>query len=637
MNVSSRAAVSIANRENPGVFIAQFDKGKRGRFTLLLDYQGRLPVSALGLNAGEKGVIFAYDSDIDDNDIWMAFYSQADYERRMVQYSDAFDQVNIRHYAIDADLRDPGKALKLQARMDCESRVAGLAALTLTLNESLPQRDSIRLKKALRVKSAAWADGAPVDAVQEDWEGGLTLYLDRPVNEGQKFSVTLALEGDFLRNSDAFRDLYFPLSTGHWYPRHGYLNRSTFNVTFHHKKRSMVAGVGMRVREEPAPDNPGEMLTEWKIDQPVALVTFGLGPFERHADTVKVGNRPLPVEFYSLSGRVAVIKEDFIVAELGNCVQYFSALFGPYPYDRFGAMYRPASYGQGFPTMLLLPKADSSDRHTFSFIAHETSHQWWGNVVTWRSYRDQWLSEGFAEYSGILYTGLRDKSGAGAQKELIQELRTSLKDPPVTLTGVGKGRLVDMGPIILGRRLQSRETLGAYTSLVYNKGALVLRMLHFLFTDPATGDGRAFTEMMQDFVRRNQGSAATTDSFRQVANEHFVRTPLAQKYRIQDLNWFFRQWVYETHLPSYRLVYRIEPGEGNSAVLRGVVYQDNAPKEWVMPLPLVMKLGKGIARTTVVAAGPETPFAIKLPARPDHVELDPDYWVLSEKTTTQKQ
>ena len=38
------------------------------------------------------------------------------------------------------------------------------------------------------------------------------------------------------------------------------------------------------------------------------------------------------------------------------------------------------------------------------FISHEGAHQWWGNIVGWRSYRDQWMSEGFAEYSGILYT-----------------------------------------------------------------------------------------------------------------------------------------------------------------------------------------------------------------------------------------
>ena len=82
---------------------------------------------------------------------------------------------------------------------------------------------------------------------------------------------------------------------------------------------------------------------------------------------------------------------------------------------------------------------------------------WWGDIVAWRSYRDQWLSEGFAEYSGILYTLIRENRGA--EDALISELRTSLRDPPRTLTGPGKGRLIDAGPIILGHRLSTSKTL----------------------------------------------------------------------------------------------------------------------------------------------------------------------------------
>ena len=212
------------------------------------------------------------------------------------------------------------------------------------------------------------------------------------------------------------------------------------------------------------------MVTQWKMETPVKMVTFGVGRLERHTEIVKRKEGDLPVEFYSLPGSILAIKEDFIVAELMNCVQFFSVLFGTYPYASFGAMYHPRGFGQGFPSMMLLPRSDSGTKYAYSFIAHETSHQWWGNVVGWRSYRDQWLSEGFAEYSGILYTQGRAKRGA--EKELIRAMRRSLKDPPKTDTGIGKGRLVDVGPIILGHRLSTRETQGAYSTLIYNKGAL---------------------------------------------------------------------------------------------------------------------------------------------------------------------
>ena len=246
------------------------------------------------------------------------------------------------------------------------------------------------------------------------------------------------------------------------------------------------------------------ILTKYELQHPVALVTFALAPFQRHTEMVKwekggIGD-PTPLEFSSLAGSVMPIKEDFIMAELDNSLRYFTSFFGKYPYPTFGAAFHPFRFGQGFPTLLMIPATDRANRHTYAFIAHETAHQWWGDIVTWRSYRDQWLSEGFAEYSGMLYTGLR--SGPQSREDLINLARESLKQPPETLSGIGKGRLVDVGPIILGHRLNTTKTFGAYQALIYNKGALVLRMLHFLFTDPDTGKGDAFFAMMSDFVNR---------------------------------------------------------------------------------------------------------------------------------------
>ncbi|MGH9795427.1 MAG: M1 family metallopeptidase, partial [Candidatus Acidiferrales bacterium] len=371
----------------------------------------------------------------------------------------------------------------------------------------------------------------------------------------------------------------------------------------------------------------------WKMDDPVALVTFALGPFERHEEVVKERDLAVPVEFHSLSGNAMPIKEDFIVAEMMNSVNYFSAIFGKYPYPRLSAVFHPFGFGQGFATLLLIPNTDRSSKYTYSFLAHETAHQWWGNIVAWRSYRDQWLSEGFAEYSGVLYTGLRDKPKAA--RELLEDMRRSLKDPPVTETGIGKGKLAEVGPIILGHRLSTRETQGAYQTLIYNKGGLVLRMLHFLFTDPASGNGDAFFKMMADFVKRNQGGSATTEGFIQVANEHFARTPIAQKYKLQDLNWFFRQWVYQAHLPSYRLEYSVQGQPDGSVMVQGTVLQENTPADWFMPLPLVFEFDKNQrASGTIHAYGPKTPFQIKLPMKPKKVELDPALWIISEKTST---
>ncbi|MGO9094438.1 MAG: M1 family aminopeptidase [Bryobacteraceae bacterium] len=266
-------------------------------------------------------------------------------------------------------------------------------------------------------------------------------------------------------------------------------------------------------------------------------------------------------------------------------------------------------------------------------MAHEMSHQWWGDLVSWRTYRDQWLSEGFADYSGTLYLGLR--MNADAEQDRLRRFRRDLRSPPATEQGVGRGRLVDIGPLILGLRLNTRKTLGAYNTLIYEKGALVLRMLHYLMSDPATGDDKPFYAMMSDFVRRHENRAATTESFAAVASEHFARTPLARRFGLHDLDWFFRQWVYGTALPSYRLEYALEAQPDGTTLLEGTLYQDEAPADWLMPLPLSIRFAKGKwALASFGVRGTQSPVRLKLPMRPEAVDLDPHQWILSESTTT---
>jgi hypothetical protein len=634
-NLSARVALSLLNAEQPGFFFATFDGGRRGRFSLLLDQQNRVPVANFGLDGGEKGLIFAYQDSIYGNDVWMAFYALEDYQRGVGTYSDVNDLIDVTHYDMDVNLRDPSSRLRLTARVAAQARRGELRAVPFRLGESLGEYESARLKKQLRLKSAR-AGGEEVAAVQEDWEGGLTVFLPRAVQAGQTVEFEFQLEGDFMRGSDFVRDCFYPASNTDWYPRHGYLDRATYDLTFRHRKNRRVASAGLRLGEEPDPEDKDLLVTRYRMAQPVPALTFALGPFERHTQTVKweKGGDPTPLEFDSLPGSYLAIKEDFILAEMDNSLRYFSLLFGKYPYPSFSAAFHPFGFGQGLPGLLMIPAADRANKRTYAFIAHETAHQWWGGVVAWRSYRDQWLSEGFAEYSGALYTGVRES--ADARNDLINEMRRSLREPPATPTGPGKGRLADVGPIILGHRLSTRKTGGAYETLIYNKGALVLRMLHFLLSDPSTGDDKAFFTMMSDFVERHRDGVASTDDFRAVANEHFAQSPIARRYRIPNLNWFFSQWVYQTGLPSYKIEYQVRDADGGGVVVSGDVLQEGVPENWVMPLPLVFNFGENKwASGTVLAYGPKAPFQIKLPARPKKVELDPAHWVLSEKTSAE--
>ncbi len=634
-NLSARQMVSILNRESPGLFFAEFDGGRRGRFDFLLDAQSRIPVANFGINAGERGLIYVFDKDIQSPDVWMAFYGEEGYRRGVARYADDDDLVLVPRYGMEVDLTDPKKMLNLTARLECVSRSDHLTAIPLVVGEDLGHFEDQRRKKQLHVISARTADGAAIEWMQEPWEGGFTVVLPTPVEKDQKFTLEISVAGEFMFQSE-MGGTYFPLRSTTWYPRHGYLQRSLYDMQFRHRKKDVVASIGTLIRDEAVPDAKDVRVTEFRLDQPVALTSFSLGDYEIHRDAATMSDgRSLPIELYSMPGGRAVIQEDFILAELSNSVRYFSNLFGEYPYSVFRGVFHPFGYGQGLPTTLMIPGADSANARTYKFIAHETSHQWWGDSVLWRSYRDQWLSEGFAEYSGLLYTQKRDKTSS--EKALIERARESLKNPPQTLTGVGKGRLADVGPLVMGRRLSTRETGGAYTALIYNKGALVLRMLHFLFTDPQTGDGQPFFDLMADFVRQHANGAASTDDFFAVVNAHVGQTALARKFAYKDLNWFYRQWVQQTYLPTYRLTYELEDQADGSVLLEGTLAQEGVPdtERWFMLMPLSITLSKGTVGIIPIAVlGKQSPVRVKLPGRPQKVVLDPDLWVLSEQTST---
>ena len=634
MNLSQRLALSILHGEEPGVFFAEFDGGSHDNVCGLVDHQGRAPAQVFAINAGEKGLVYQYGESPWGYDVWTAFYSQQDLARRRVDYSDVFNLVKIPEQRFEIDLREPEEWVRMVVEIDLVGLRDGLRLIPMALNEGLGERGESRRKHGFRILEAELTDGTPVGVIQDEWQAGFSLVLPEALDRDEQATVRLRMEAhDYLWDWQGM--FYYLRSNSSWYPRHGYLERSRFHLRFRHKKEHRVVATGKRLREGPVEDGSEVWLTEWRMEQPVALAAFAVGKFEKHVEEREIRGQKVTVEFDSVHYTLVNIKEDFMLAEMGNAIDFYGAFFGEYPYGRLQAVFFPARFGQGFATLLFLPAQGHARTNEFAFIAHEVAHQWWGNIVGWRSYRDQWLSEGFAEYSAVLYTAERQEK----KKEtlLVKRLREDLVRFAWAENVLTDMKLYEVGPIVLGHRLSSRASQGAYQALIYSKGALVMRMLEFLLRAPGSTDARPFVEMMHDFVERHRGGLATTESFIAVANQHFARSPLARKYRLRDLNWFFRQWVYQAAMPSYRLEYRIEPQGDGSVVVAGTLYQQGVPEDWFMVLPLVFEFsGDRFAYGTVPAHGPETPVNIRLPEKPKKVRLDPDMWVLSATTKTKK-
>lgn len=197
----------------------------------------------------------------------------------------------------------------------------------------------------------------------------------------------------------------------------------------------------------------------------------------------------------------------------------------------------------------------------------------------WACYRDQWLSEGFAEFSAAL--ALQHTQGWGRYGGFWEARRRQILERPA-----GGPAPWEAGPLTLGHRLTTARTPTG-TALVYAKGAFVLHMLRMMLWDggAAEPDGR-FVALMKDYAARFAGKVATAADFQKVAEAHMV--PAMDLAGDGTLGWFFRQWVEGTEIPRFRLDLEAEAAEGGVRV-RGTVRQEEVGPQFRTVLPLYLE------------------------------------------------
>jgi aminopeptidase N len=153
------------------------------------------------------------------------------------------------------------------------------------------------------------------------------------------------------------------------------------------------------------------------------------------------------------------------------------------------------------------------ERGSERLIAHELAHQWFGNSVTARRWRDIWLHEGFACYAEWLWS---EESGGRTADEWARHYHRRLADSPQDLL------LSDPG---------ARDM---FDDRVYKRGALTLHAVRGVI-----GDDNFFA-LLRDWTKRHRHSTAVTDDF----------TGLAANYADVSLRPLWDAWLYSTDVPA---------------------------------------------------------------------------------------
>jgi aminopeptidase N len=278
--------------------------------------------------------------------------------------------------------------------------------------------------------------------------------------------------------------------------------------------------------------------------------------------------------------------------------QIYESYFGKLPFDHLALTQQPAcNYGQSWPMLVYLPICgfwDSTVQHQLGLrpddqywktvTAHEVAHQWWGHTVGFMSYRDQWMSEGFADASASIFLQ--------ATRKTPNDFRDYWKQLKVQLTEKNADgfRPIDVGPVTMGFRLSSPKTgWGIYQNLVYPKGAYILHMVRMMMWTQKSGDD-AFRAMMQDFTATYRLKVATTEDFKAMVERHM--TPEMDLDHNQRMDWFFNEYVYGTDLPHYHFENQIT-ANADGVSLHVKLTQANVPDSFKMVVPIYLELGDG--------------------------------------------
>ena len=578
-------------------------------------------------------------------------------------------QIAVRRYRISTEV-EPPKQIRARARVECEAR----ASRTRTL--------LFELSRFLQIKNVTM-DGQPVEFIHNPALEGTQLsrrgndivavVLPEPLRAGQKFNLEFEYAGEVL--AEAGSGLVYVGARGTWYPNRG-MEMADYDLEFRYPPGWKLVATGKpeigASQAEGQAETGGEQSSHWVSERPIPIAGFNLGKYREattQAGTVKVEtfatvgvekdfpNPPIQVIEQSpadpLNRRTQVVaparpspasREGAVGETAAHAIEYFSERIGRFPYGRLALTQMPGRESQGWPGLVFLSSyafLSQEERQSLHYgpaqillqeyvPVHETAHQWWGDLITWNSYRDQWFSEGLANYCSLMM--LQQKNPAGF-REVMNEYRRDL-----TLKNKDGMAPMEAGPVTLGTRLLSSHFPEGYEAISYGRATWLFHMLRTMLDDASEGKQQAgtseepFVRALRKIRERYEGKSMSTRQMLAVFAEDL---PAALRYeRKNSLDWFFEGWISGTAVPKLELrgVKIVPNPKGSGQIASGTILQKEAPEELITSVPLyaVVTGKQPILLGRIFADGAETGFRLPAPAGTHKILLDPYETVLSQ-------
>ncbi len=384
----------------------------------------------------------------------------------------------------------------------------------------------------------------------------------------------------------------------HWVPLYDYPNeRATFETILTVDERFQAVSNGELVSLKK--NENGTHTWHWRENFPMVayLISFVVGEFEKVEDSYK----DIPVNYWVYKENRKETNRSFGLTT--DMMKVFGDLSGiEYPYEKYDQIIVDNFMFGGMENITLTHNTDRTMHNEFAspdvssegLVAHELAHQWYGDMLTTRNWENIWLNEGFATFLSRVYRHMKFGQDEG---EYI--------------------RYGEMQSYFGSNKRWSRPTvcnkyynpIDLFDGHVYAKGSLILSMMENVLGKDA------FWKAVKHYTKENQYKCVETQDFKKSIEE----------VTGQNLDWFFKQWLYEAGYPKYDVKWNYLQ-RNRSVQLRIKQTQ----KGNLFKMPIKIRIDKKEHEVWVK----EKDFMIEIPAskRPEMVIFNSGSLVLSELT-----
>ncbi len=600
-------------------------------------------------------------------DLWLSFPARSARNLknpldRLIDPWRSSDAVSVKKFTISAKLIPP-QTIEASTDLSLNVKHGGQRLLFFELSRYLKVQ---RVSSGTR--SLEFLQNESVDGTQLSRRGNdlVVVVLPAALRDGEPLQLHFEYAGNVMEQAGP--GLLYVGARGTWYPNRG-LGMANFDLQFRWPSEWTLVATGKRTSLD---TDGAELVGRWVSEVPMPLAGFNLGQYTKNS--VMAGN--VSVDSYAASSveyNLPLKKPDTIIIQrpptvpgqepqdaiivapplnldpsrngkkvaetCAKAIDAYARWFGPYPYSSLAVTQFPSPSSQGWPGLIFLSstaflppaeqqrvRMDEYGRVLYAELMpwHETAHMWWGDVVSWRGYRDQWLVEALSNYSALMMLE-RDKP------ESFRIAMDRYREDLLSKAPNGK-QYLEAGPVDLGVRLNSSEFPGGYIAISYGRGTWLMHMLRTMLQDaepknPARTD-ELFVRILRTLRERYAFKEASAADLQKLFEEFLP--PSLRFEGSRSLDWFFDGWVKGTAIPTLRLADVKISGRGEKQFANFTVEQKDAPDDLVTSVPIYAVVGESrrVFIGRVFADGNSSKFRLGVPAGTKKLLLDPMETVL---------